>query len=74
MFDCIDIKVDEGISEKDTHRSRVELNTEDTVEDKEEQVQESKKEDSESDNESADLQQETVRPPSRITKKNHTES
>jgi len=74
MVDCIDIKVDEGILVKDTQISNVESSTEETVEDKEEQVQESKKEDSESDNECVDTQQQSVKPPSRIIQKNHSES
>ena len=74
LVDCIDIKVDESIPTKDIHKNIVELNTKDTTGNEEEQVQESEKEDSESDNESTDLQQVTVRPPSRITKKNHPDS
>lgn len=74
MVDCIDIKIDEGTLVKDTQISNEELSEEDTVEDEEDQVQESEKEDSESENEETKLQQQSVKPPPRIIRKNHPES
>ena len=76
MFDCIDVKIGEGISAREVYSN--ESSTEDTAKAEDEQVQESEKEDSESDedtNTQTDSNQQTTsNPSSGITQKNHPES
>ena len=76
MFDCIDVKIDEGIPAREVYSN--ESSTEDTAKVEDEQVQESENEDSESDEDSDTRrdsnQQSTTNSSSIIIQKNHPAS
>jgi FtsZ-interacting cell division protein YlmF len=70
LVDCIDLKVDEGVSVREVRN--IESTTEETDETEDEQVQESDEEETPRQEESG--QQSTSNPSSIITQKNHLES
>jgi FtsZ-binding cell division protein ZapB len=71
MVDCIDVKVDEECHGNTSHRDDEESGLDDADE---EQVQGSQEEESEPEDEEGDSQQPSVKPSSRIIRKNHPES